>query len=54
MPHKVPTPTDNIYKTYALFGQALLLAYLLAFVSIYDTQLDRGFDIYQELETLKK
>lgn len=54
MPHKVPIPTDNIYKFYALFGLALLLACLLAFVSVYNTHLDRAFDVYQELETLKK
>lgn len=54
MSQKVPIPTDNIYKFYALFGLALLFVCMIGFVSIYNTNLDRSFGIYQELEVLKK
>lgn len=51
---RVPIPTDNIYKFYALFGLALLFACIIAFVSTYNTHLDRTFDVHEELEILKK
>lgn len=54
MSQKVPIPTDNIYKFYALFGLALLFVCVIGFVSIYNASLDRSLEIYQEFEILKK
>lgn len=53
MTHKTPIPTDNVYKFYALFGLALLFACVYGFISIYTSNLDSTFEIYQELEILK-
>lgn len=40
-PSSLPVPTDNIYKFACLFGLALIVSSVLAFVSTYTSSLDR-------------
>jgi hypothetical protein len=49
---KVPLPTDNIYKFYAMFGLFLMFLSMWAFVTTYNTYLERSFSLTEELETL--
>lgn len=41
-PSGLSIPTDNIYKFYCLFGLALIISGLFAFVSTYTSTLDRN------------
>ena len=41
MTPSLPVPTDNIYKFSCLFGLALIISSLFAFVSTYTSSLDR-------------
>jgi len=54
MNNRVPIPTDNIYKFYALFGLALFVTGMFAFLSAYNSHRDMTYEIYQEQEILKK
>lgn len=54
MNNRVPIPTDNIYKFYALFGLALLITSVFAFLSVYNSHRAMAYEIYQEVELLKK
>lgn len=49
---KIPLPTDNIYKFYAMFGLLLMFLSMWAFVTTYNTYLERAFNLTEELETL--
>lgn len=52
MQSKVPLPTDNIYKFYALFGLALSLALVYAFVNMHQSFNERAYKRYIDLEVL--
>ena len=52
MESRVPLPTDNIYKFYALFGLALFLASIFAFLNIHSSYNERALERYVEVETL--
>lgn len=52
MQSKVPLPTDNIYKFYALFGLLLFLSCVYAFTSLYHSYNEKAFNRYIELEVL--
>jgi hypothetical protein len=52
MDSKIPLPTDNIYKFYALFGLTLLFACVYAFVQLYNTYSTQATKRYIELQTL--
>jgi len=53
MESRIPLPTDNIYKFYALFGLLLFVfSFGAAIVNNYSTN-DQIFEIVVELETLK-
>jgi len=54
MHSKIPLPTDNIYKFYALFGLMLLISSMALFVINYSTYQQRSFDRFLELSVLIK
>jgi len=54
MQSRVPLPTDNIYKFYSLFGLLILFISMWGFVGTYNFYSDKSFEIYEELEILKK
>ncbi len=37
MESKIPIPTDNIYKFYALFGLVILISCIAAFLYVYSS-----------------
>ncbi|WP_062266415.1 hypothetical protein [Endozoicomonas arenosclerae] len=53
MQSKVPVPTDNIFKFYALFGLLLFIATAFMFVQSHQNYNDKAFDRYIELQALK-
>lgn len=53
MQSRIPLPTDNIYKFYALFGLLLFLACIYAFVNIYQTYNEKLFKRHVEIQTLQ-
>ncbi len=50
MQSKVPLPTDNIFKFYALFGLILFIATAFMFVQNHQSYNDKAFDRYIELQ----
>ncbi|WP_318487228.1 hypothetical protein [Photobacterium leiognathi] len=54
MQSKIPLPTDNIYKFYALFGLLLLFASTFAFLSIHHSYNEQGYKNYVELKVLEE
>lgn len=52
MESKIPLPTDNIYKFYALFGLALIVSSMLAIVYLQKTTNDLIFTTAFEYEEL--
>ena len=53
MHSKIPIPTDNIYKFYALFGLFLFLFSGYLFIQIHHSFNDIGFSHFVEYEVLK-
>lgn len=53
MQSRVPLPTDNIYKFYAIFGLLLFLACTYAFVNIQQSFNEKAFKRHVELKTLQ-
>ncbi len=53
MQSRVPLPTDNIYKFYALFGLLLFLSCTYAFVNLQQSYNERIFKRHVELKTLQ-
>ncbi|GEM_PF-515423 len=53
MESKIPLPTDNIYKFYALFSLLLLVFTLGAFLYVQQTANGQVIEIFPELEVLK-
>lgn len=54
MDSRIPLPTDNIYKFYALFGLALLIASMAAFLYVHKSTNEMAFGAaieYEELNT---
>ena len=54
MQSKIPLPTDNIYKFYALFGLLLLVSSMVLFVINYSTFQQRAVDRFIELSVLNE
>lgn len=52
MESRIPLPTDNIYKFYALFGLALLIASMAAFLYVHKTTNEMAFEAAIEYEDL--
>jgi hypothetical protein len=52
MESKIPLPTDNIYKFYALFGLMLLITSIAAVIYIQQTTNAFLFEAYVEIEQL--
>ncbi len=50
MNSRIPLPTDNIYKFYALFGLLLLITTVLLFLFIYSSFQERSHERYVELK----
>lgn len=53
MQSRVPLPTDNIYKFYALFGLFLFLACTYVFVNLQQSFNEKVFKRHIELKTLQ-
>lgn len=53
MQSRVPLPTDNIYKFYALFGLLLFLSCTYTFVNLQQSYNERAFKRHVELKTLQ-
>ena len=53
MHSKIPIPTDNIYKFYALFGLFMFIASGYVFIQIHFMYNDLAFNNYVEYEVLK-
>ena len=49
---KVPLPTDNIYKFYAMFGLFLMFLSMWGFVTTYNSYLQKAFIVAEELTIL--
>ena len=47
-------PTDNIYKFYALFGLALMISSILAFVYVYDSNRAQVIQWAEEVQVIDK
>ncbi|MFG7342239.1 hypothetical protein [Stutzerimonas stutzeri] len=54
MESKIPLPTDNIYKFYALFSLLLLIFSLGAFLYVQQSANEQVIAILPELEVLKE
>jgi len=54
MESKIPLPTDNIYKFYALFALFVFIFSVGAILYVNQTHNDRVLILYPELEALKK
>lgn len=52
MQSRIPLPTDNIYKFYALFGLLLLVSSMALFVAQYSSFQTRAYDRFIELSAL--
>lgn len=53
MENRVPLPTDNIYKFYALFGLLLIIFSIGAMLYVNQSTNDLAFEVAVEYETLK-
>lgn len=53
MEPKIPLPTDNIYKFYALFGLVILLTAAIMFFIRHEHYNSMAYEIYVPLEILK-
>lgn len=53
MENRVPLPTDNIYKFYALFGLLLTIFSISAMLYVNQSTNDLAFEVAVEYETLK-
>lgn len=53
MENRVPLPTDNIYKFYALFGLLLIIFSSGAMLYVNQSTNDLAFEVAVEYETLK-
>ncbi|WP_421870446.1 hypothetical protein [Motiliproteus sp.] len=53
MESRIPLPTDNIYKFYALFGLLLLIFGFASFLYVNQSNNDLIFEVGVEYETLK-
>lgn|SRR5690554_5526708 len=53
MENRVPLPTDNVYKFYALFGLLLTIFSIGAMLYVNQSTNDLIFDVAVEYETLK-
>ena len=54
MEPRIPLPTDNVYKFYALFGLVVLLTTAIMFFIRHEHYNSIAFDIYVPLEILKE
>jgi tRNA(Leu) C34 or U34 (ribose-2'-O)-methylase TrmL len=54
MEPRIPLPTDNIYKFYALFGLVVLLTTAIMFFIRHEHYNSMAFDMYVPLEILKE
>ena len=54
MEPRIPLPTDNIYKFYALFGLVVLLTTAIMFFIRHEHYNSMAFDMYVPLEMLKE
>jgi hypothetical protein len=54
MESRIPLPTDNIYKFYALFGLFLLVFSIGALLYTHQSANERFFTLYPQLEGLKQ
>ncbi|MCQ2036578.1 hypothetical protein [Stutzerimonas kunmingensis] len=54
MESKIPLPTDNVYKFYALFSLLLLIFSLGAFLYVQQSANEQVIEILPELEVLKE
>lgn len=52
MESKIPLPTDNIYKFYALFGLALLITSIIGAVSVSTSTNDKLHSLVKEYESI--
>jgi len=52
MESKIPLPTDNIYKFYALFGLMLLITSFLAIVFVSNSTNEKLHDLVKEYEAI--
>lgn len=52
MESRIPLPTDNIYKFYALFGLALLIASMAAFLYVHKSTNEMAFEVALEFAEL--
>lgn len=52
MESRIPLPTDNIYKFYALFGLVLLVTSIAAFLYVHKTSNELAFEAYIEYAEL--
>lgn len=52
MESKIPLPTDNIYKFYALFGLMLLITSILGVVVISTSTNDKLYSLMKEYEAI--
>lgn len=52
MESRIPLPTDNIYKFYALFGLVLLIASMAAFLYVHKSTNEMAFEAAIEYEEL--
>lgn len=53
MSPSVPIPTDNIYKFFCLFGLALIVSSIFAFVASYSSALDRKVKYFEAIIILE-
>lgn len=54
MENRIPLPTDNVYKFYALFGLLLLIFCGTALLYVNQSANERFFSLYPQLEALKQ
>lgn len=54
MDSRIPVPTDNIYKFYALFGLLLFIFSLGSFFYVQQTYNQQAFELVPQLEELKE
>ena len=54
MQSKIPVPTDNIYKFYALFSLLIFISFSYLLITSIQTYNEQAFSRYIEYETLKE
>lgn len=52
MENKIPLPTDNIYKFYALFGLVIFISCSITAVSVHNSHKEIRYRNYLDFETL--